>query len=83
MGKVALNQQPVSLSTIISDAIETVRAEATVKRIALKIDLDPETLVIEGDPVRLGQVAWNLLNNAVKFTPMDGEVKIALTKRRR
>ena len=80
MGKVALNEQPVSLSTIVSDAIETVRAEATAKRIALKIDLDPETLVIEGDPVRLGQVAWNLLNNAVKFTPVDGKVKIELTR---
>jgi PAS domain S-box-containing protein len=80
MGKVALNQQPVSLSTIITDAIETVRAEATGKRIALNIAMDDEILVIEGDPVRLGQVAWNLLNNAVKFTPVDGEVKIALTK---
>jgi len=36
--------------------------------------------VIEGDPVRLGQVAWNLLNNAVKFTPVDGKVKIELTR---
>jgi PAS domain S-box-containing protein len=80
MGKVALNQQPVSLSTIIADAIETVRAEATGKRIALNIAMDSEILVIEGDPVRLGQVAWNLLNNAVKFTPVDGEVRIALTK---
>jgi PAS domain S-box-containing protein len=80
MGKLALNKQPVSISTIITDAIETVRTEAASKRIALNIDLDPEILVIEGDPVRLGQVAWNLLNNAVKFTPVDGEVKIALTK---
>ncbi|MEP6719366.1 MAG: ATP-binding protein [bacterium] len=80
MGKLALNQQPVSLSTIITDAVETVRTEATAKRITLKIDLDPEILVIEGDPVRLGQVAWNLLNNAVKFTPVDGKVKITLTR---
>ncbi len=80
MGKVALNQQPVSLSTIITDAIETVRTEATGKRLNLSIAMDPEILVIEGDPVRLGQVAWNLLNNAVKFTPVDGEVKITLTR---
>ncbi|MFN2497917.1 MAG: ATP-binding protein [Pyrinomonadaceae bacterium] len=80
MGKLALNQQPVSLSTIITDAVETVRTEAKAKRITLNIDLDPEILVIEGDPVRLGQVAWNLLNNAVKFTPVDGNVKVALTR---
>ncbi|HKP46701.1 MAG TPA: PAS domain S-box protein [Pyrinomonadaceae bacterium] len=80
MGKVALNQQPVSLSTIITDAVETVRAEAAAKRISLQIEMDPEILVIEGDPVRLGQIAWNLLNNAVKFTPVDGLVKITLSK---
>src|ERR1044071_2636241 len=80
MGKVALNQQPVSLSTIITDAVETVRAEAAAKRISLNIEVDQEILVIEGDPVRLGQIAWNLLNNAVKFTPLDGQVRIALTK---
>ncbi|MEO7971434.1 MAG: PAS domain S-box protein, partial [bacterium] len=80
MGKVALNQQPVSLSTIITDAIETVRTEAINKRLNLSIAMDSEILVIEGDPVRLGQVAWNLLNNAVKFTPVDGEVKITLTR---
>jgi PAS domain S-box-containing protein len=80
MGKVALNLQPVSLSTIISDAVETVRMETTASRISLNIDIDPEILVIEGDPVRLGQIAWNLLNNAVKFTSVDGEVRIILTQ---
>jgi PAS domain S-box-containing protein len=80
MGKVSLNLQPVSLSTIITDAVETVRTEAKAKRISLNIDIDPEILVIEGDPVRLGQIAWNLLNNAVKFTCVDGAVKITLTR---
>jgi PAS domain S-box-containing protein len=79
MGKLSLNRQPVSFSTIISDAIETVRAEATAKRISLDVRLDKEVLVVEGDPIRLGQIAWNLLNNAIKFTPADGKVRINLS----
>jgi PAS domain S-box-containing protein len=80
MGKLSLERQPVSLSTIISDAIETVRSEATAKSITLEVDLDPDVVVVEGDPIRLGQIAWNLLNNAIKFTPAKGTVKIALAQ---
>jgi PAS domain S-box-containing protein len=78
MGKLSLNRQPVSLSTIIRDAIETVRDEAAAKRITLTVDFASDLLIVDGDPIRLGQIAWNLLNNAVKFTPNDGEVRIFL-----
>jgi PAS domain S-box-containing protein len=79
MGKLSLDRQPVSFSTIISDAIETVRAEATLKRISLDVNLEHDVLVVEGDPIRLGQIAWNLLNNAIKFTAPDGKVRITLS----
>ncbi|HKO60233.1 MAG TPA: PAS domain S-box protein [Pyrinomonadaceae bacterium] len=78
MGKLSLNKQPSSLSTIIKDAIETVRAEANTKPVSLSIELDSEVLVVDGDSVRLGQIAWNLLNNAIKFTPPSGEVSVRL-----
>jgi two-component system CheB/CheR fusion protein len=80
MGKLSLNLQPVSVSTIITDAIETVRAEAAAKAISLEIKLGDDVVVIEGDPIRLGQIAWNLLNNAIKFTPANGKVKITLSQ---
>lgn len=78
MGKLSLNKQPVSLSTVITEALETVKAEADAKGISLSVDLASEILVVEGDSVRLGQIAWNLLNNAVKFAPANGEIRIIL-----
>jgi len=79
MRKLTINRQPVMLSTIISDAIDTVKVEAEAKNISLDVDASEEPLVVEGDPVRLGQIAWNLLNNAVKFTPAGGQIKISLS----
>lgn len=80
MGKLSLNRQPVSLSTIISDAVDTVRAEIRAKDISLDVQIDDEILVVDGDPIRLAQIAWNLLNNAVKFTPAKGHISVTLAR---
>jgi len=78
MGKLSLDRQPVSLSTVITEAVETVSADARAKGIALRINLASEILFVDGDAIRLGQIAWNLLNNAVKFTPANGEITVTL-----
>ena len=79
MGKLTLNLETVSLTTAIQNAVETVREEAKQKGIEIKIDVAADMLFVDADPLRLEQIVWNLLNNAVKFTPPGGKVELHLT----
>ncbi|MES2354811.1 MAG: PAS domain S-box protein [Pseudomonadota bacterium] len=79
-GKVRLDMQPVEPISFIEAAIETVRPAADAKGIRLEKLLDPAAGPISGDPNRLQQVLWNILSNAVKFTPKDGKVQILLQR---
>src|SRR5215213_1641034 len=79
-GKISLNQETVSLPAIIDNAVETVRADAAAKGIEIRTNVGDQLLLVEGDRLRLQQIAWNLLNNAVKFTPAGGSIEIALSK---
>jgi len=78
-GKISLNQETVTLPVIIDNAVETVRADAAAKGIDIRLHVDDQLLLVEGDRLRLQQIAWNLLNNAVKFTPAGGSIEIALS----
>lgn len=77
-GKLELNCETVSPVIAIHNAIETVRMEADTKNIRIEVEDPGEAAFVQADPVRLEQVIWNLLNNAVKFTPRDGWIAVKL-----
>lgn len=77
-GKVSLNYETVSLAAIIDNAVETVRTEAATKGIDVHLNVGDQFLLVDGDRLRLQQIAWNVLNNAVKFTPAGGSITIGL-----
>jgi len=80
-GKIDLRKEPVELSAVISTAVETVQPliEAAGQRLTIKSASRP--IWIEADPVRLGQVFANLLNNAAKYTGSGGEIRITVEPR--
>ncbi|MBV9385961.1 MAG: response regulator [Chroococcidiopsidaceae cyanobacterium CP_BM_ER_R8_30] len=77
-GKLQLNLCPVNLKPVIEAAIDTVRPVAEAKAIQLVLELDSSMGLVSGDPDRLQQVVWNLLTNAIKFTPQGGKVEVQL-----
>lgn len=77
-GQLRLNLCAVNPMTVITAAIEVVRPLADSKGIQLHTDLDDTLGSICGDPARLQQIIWNLLTNAIKFTPEGGKVEIHL-----
>ncbi|MFN2533067.1 MAG: ATP-binding protein [Pyrinomonadaceae bacterium] len=79
-GKISLNHETVSLAVVIDNAVETVRADASVKAIDIRSNINDQLLLVDGDRLRLQQIAWNLLNNAVKFTPACGTIHIGLNR---
>ncbi|PQV63309.1 PAS domain S-box-containing protein [Abditibacterium utsteinense] len=79
-GKLRLDVQPLELSEVIEAAVHAVRPAAQAKNIRLQMLLDPETGRVSGDASRLQQVVWNLLTNAVKFTPKEGRVQVRLER---
>ena len=79
-GKLRLSVQPVDLGSIIIAAVDGLRPAAEAKEIRVQLRLDSPAGQVSGDPDRLQQVAWNLISNAIKFTPKGGSMVISLER---
>ena len=78
-GKMHLDRDLVDLSTVIQSLLESIRPSAEAKSIRVRSSIQPGVRPTWGDPHRIQQVVWNLLTNAVKFTPDGGRVDVAVT----
>jgi signal transduction histidine kinase len=79
-GKFQLERTMVDPREVAASAVETVQMAAEAKRICLDVDADPAFDALYADGARLRQVLWNLLANAIKFTPEGGIVRLRVAR---
>jgi CheY-like chemotaxis protein len=76
----SIDLKDVPLRPIVQAAVETIVPQAAEKDIQLRIQLPDPTIQIRGDAARLQQVFWNILSNAVKFTPRAGRIEVGTSQ---
>jgi signal transduction histidine kinase len=75
-GKLRMNMAPVEVHKAVQKVLLSCRESASEKQIDLESDLGATATSVKGDAARLQQVFWNLLCNAIKFTPEGGHIKV-------
>lgn len=79
-GKLRLNTEPVDIASVINAAIDSVQLAIDSRELHLEVTLDPSARHTVGDANRLQQIVWNLLANAIKFTPSGGHIEVKVER---
>jgi signal transduction histidine kinase len=76
-GKITLRKEPLELANVLARAVETVQPLIEVQGHRLELSLPNESLLVDGDPVRLAQVVGNLLTNPAKYSEANGHIRVS------
>lgn len=79
-GKLRMNVRPINLASVIESAVEALRPAADAKEIAIDLVINGGAGMVSGDSDRMRQIVWNLVSNAIKFTPNQGRVQVRLER---
>ena len=80
-GKVTLETAPIDLNELVAEVCNSQRPAAEAKGLTLRLQVASQPALVLGDHTRLQQVVWNLLTNAIKFTPSGGRVQVSVAQR--
>jgi signal transduction histidine kinase/DNA-binding response OmpR family regulator len=74
--RLSLNLEQMDVGRVLIEAVENIRNLAAMKGVTLDVRIDPNTGAVDADPMRVGQVATNLIGNAIKFSPEKGRIEV-------
>jgi signal transduction histidine kinase/FixJ family two-component response regulator len=74
--RLSLNFEQMDVERVLVEAVENIRSLAGSRGVELDLKIDPSAGAVEADPMRVGQVATNLIGNAIKFSPEEGRIEV-------
>jgi signal transduction histidine kinase len=81
-GKLTVDLTPTNVNECVAAAVETMRSKANEAGVELQAFYSPDPMTVHGNGLRLQQIAWNLIDNAIKFTPAGGEIAVSVSRSR-